>query len=52
MDILNGVVIKGVFPFKQLKLVLAWCEIRRDELMRNWESAQGHEQLRKIDPLV
>ena len=52
VDILNGVVIKGVFPFKQLKLVLAWCEIRRDELMRNWESAQGHDQLRKIDPLV
>nr|WP_243137099.1 DUF4160 domain-containing protein [Heliorestis convoluta] len=26
-------------PSKQLKLVLAWCEIHRDELMKNWENA-------------
>ena len=33
VDIVNGAVIKGVFPFKQVKLVLAWCEIHQDELL-------------------
>ncbi|MGE5607497.1 MAG: DUF4160 domain-containing protein [Bacteroidota bacterium] len=52
VDTQNGTVIKGVFPFKQLKLVLAWCEIHRDELMRNWEYALQHEELHRINPLV
>lgn len=52
VDIENGTVIKGVFPSKQLKLVLAWCEIHREELMLNWENAQRHEALNRIDPLI
>ncbi len=52
VDIVNGSVIKGLFPSKQLKLVLAWCEIHRDELMMNWDKAQGHLDIQKIDPLV
>jgi hypothetical protein len=51
VDILNGTTIKGVFPFKQLKLVLAWCEIHRDELMSNWEYSQEYKELMKINPL-
>jgi len=46
------VVMKGVFPFKQLKLVLAWCEIHREELLKNWENAQLHKELYKIEPLI
>ena len=41
VDIQNATVIKGVFPSKQLKLVLAWCEIHREELMINWENVLG-----------
>ena len=52
VDIQHAVVIRGVFPFRQLKLVLAWCEIHRDELMKNWECGQSHDHLEKIDPLV
>ncbi|KAB2951164.1 DUF4160 domain-containing protein [Heliorestis acidaminivorans] len=52
VDIKNGSVIKGVFPSKQLKLVLAWCEIHRDELMKNWENAIKHMSIEKIAPLM
>jgi hypothetical protein len=52
VDIGTGTVIRGVFPFKQLKLILAWCEIHRDELMQNWENAVNHEKLYRINPLV
>ena len=44
-------VIKGAIPAKQLKLVLAWCEIHKDELIKNWNSAQGNGEITKIDPL-
>lgn len=52
VDIASGAVIRGVFPFKQLKLVLAWCEIHREELMLNWESAMKHESIHRINPLI
>lgn len=52
VDINKGAVIKGVFPFKQLKLVLAWCEIHQEELIRNWESAKNYSEIMKIDPLI
>jgi hypothetical protein len=52
IDIQHAAVIQGVFPFKQLKLVLAWCEIHQKELMQNWEYAQTHKELHRIDPLV
>lgn len=52
VDIQNGTVIKGVFPFKQLKLVLAWCEIHKEELLGNWGNALQHQELYKINPLV
>ena len=52
VDIENGTVIKGVFPSKQLKLVLAWFEIHREELMLNWGNVLRHELLNRINPLV
>jgi hypothetical protein len=51
IDIQNGTVIKGVFPFKQLKLILAWCEIHRDELLKNWELGMNNDNFKKIEPL-
>ena len=50
-DIRNAVVFRGMLPFRQLKLVLAWCELHEEELMKNWEAAQRHEDLDRIDPL-
>ena len=51
VDIESGAVMKGAFPFPQLKLVLAWCELRRAELMADWESAATHGSISRIDPL-
>jgi len=51
IDINEGVILKGVLPFRQLKLVLAWCELHKPELLSNWELARNHEQLIQITPL-
>lgn len=51
IGIKEAVVLKGSLPIKQLKLVLAWCEIHRDELHKNWLSAQEKGKINKIDPL-
>ena len=51
IDIVNGTVIKSALPKKQLKLVLAWTEIHRDDLMQNWELAKCNEALLPIEPL-
>ena len=47
-----GCVIQGALPFRQLKLILAWCELHRDELMQNWELAKDAKPLNHIAPLV
>ena len=52
IDIRNSVVVRGMLPFKQLKLVLAWCELHEKELLKNWEAAQRHEDLAVIEPLA
>jgi len=52
VDIEKGTVIRGVFPSRQLKLVLAWCEIHREELVLNWENVLKHELLNRINPLI
>jgi len=36
---------------QQLRLVLAWAELHREELLENWRRARAHETLNKIDPL-
>jgi len=51
VSIEEATVLKGALPAKQLKLVLAWCEIHRDELVKNWLSAQEHGKIAKIEPL-
>lgn len=51
VDIINVRVIKGMLPKRQLKLVLAWTEIHKDELMQNWELSRSHQKLNKIEPL-
>lgn len=51
VSIQEAAVIKGALPAKQLKFVLAWCEIHKDELLANWKSAQEHGKIAKIEPL-
>lgn len=51
IDIINCRAMKGYLPKRQLKLVLAWAEIHKDELMQNWELARNHQALYRIAPL-
>ena len=41
----------GFLPKKQLRLVLAWCELHQNELMKNWELARDRKKLLLIEPL-
>lgn len=47
----DGRVLDGDFPPKQLKLVQAWIEIHRDELLVDWELAVNGEEPFRIAPL-
>lgn len=48
----EGVISKGYLPNRQLKLVLAWAEIHKDELMQNWELSKQGKPLNRINPLI
>ncbi len=52
VDILKGRVFRGAFPSRQLKFILAWTEIHREELLENWELAKNDCPLNKIAPLM
>jgi hypothetical protein len=52
VDIIKGRVLRGAFPARQLKFVLAWSEIHRDELMQDWELAKDNLPLIRIAPLM
>jgi hypothetical protein len=49
--IADGAVLDGTLPPRQLRLVQAWIEIHRDELLADWELAVDGEELFRIDPL-
>ena len=51
ISIRDAAAISGFLPSRQLKLVLAWCEMRRDELLENCERAERHGELLMIEPL-
>ena len=42
---------EGNLPKKQLKLVLAWAELRQEELMANWALAMNGELPFNVEPL-
>jgi hypothetical protein len=47
----DGVVLEGTVPAKQLKMIQAWIEIHKEELMVDWELAVNGEDLFRIAPL-
>lgn len=47
----EGDVLEGSLPTGRLRLVLAWIEIHRDELMADWELASQGQLIFRIDPL-
>lgn len=48
---LNGEILEGKFPKKQLKLLEAWMAIHEDELNANWSMLLAGEGFFRIEPL-
>jgi hypothetical protein len=48
---LQGELIAGHLPRRQLRLVQAWTELRSEELAADWELAGDGHPLNAIDPL-
>ena len=48
---MDGDLKEGEMPKKQCKLIAAWAEIHKDELLANWELAIHEQPLYKIAPL-
>lgn len=47
----DGEVLDGDFPKPQMKLLQAWIELHRDELVADWQLAVSGELPYKIEPL-
>jgi hypothetical protein len=50
-EIPNGKLLEGVLPSNKEKLVQAWIEIHREDLMANWQLAVSGTKVFTIDPL-
>ena len=51
ISILDGHLLEGTLKVNKMKLVQAWIEIHKDELMADWDLAIMGETIFKIDPL-
>ena len=47
----DGKVLSGELQKSKMKLVQAWIEIHKDELLADWKLAVNGQQVFKIDPL-
>ena len=47
----GGEILEGNIPHSKMKLLLAWIELHKDELVADWELAVSGQQPFKIDPL-
>ncbi|MBM2817078.1 MAG: hypothetical protein HW421_3840 [Ignavibacteria bacterium] len=51
VSILEGEILSGELPKNKLRLLYAWIEIHKDEILANWKLAVSGEQIFKIEPL-
>ena len=49
---MDGELMEGAMPKRQIKMIVAWAEIHHDELLANWELAITEQPLYKIAPLT
>jgi hypothetical protein len=47
----DGEVLEGSIPRSKMKLLDAWMEIHKDDLVANWNLLDSGEQFFRIDPL-
>ena len=50
VDIQTGS-ITGTMPRRALKLIWAWLDNHKKDLLENWENARDRKPLKQIDPL-
>ena len=50
-DIRNAELLNGKMPSKQIRMVQAWIEIHKEELLADWQLCQNKEKPSKIKPL-
>lgn len=51
VSIPEGDILEGNIPKSKMKLLQAWIELHKDELVANWELAVSGQQPYKIEPL-
>jgi hypothetical protein len=51
VEIPDGEVLEGAIPSAKMKLLQAWIELHKDELMADWTLAVSGQLPFKIDPL-
>ena len=51
VSLVDSKILDGNFPNDKMKLVLAWMEIHKDELMANWKLAVEGQVIFKIEAL-
>ena len=51
VDIRTCEISEGYFPTKQTKLILAWAELHKDELLADWKLLENGEEPFKIEPM-
>lgn len=51
VSIPDGSIIEGAIQGNKMKLLQAWIEIHKDELMANWNLAVSGNRVFKIEPL-
>lgn len=51
VSIPDGEILEGAIPGAKMKLLLAWMEIHKDELIADWELAVNGQEPYKIEPL-
>jgi hypothetical protein len=47
----EGTILEGSMPNSKMKLIQAWIEIHKDDLMADWELASTGRGIFPIDPL-
>ena len=50
-DIVSGEMIEGDLPRNKIKLVVAWIEIHKEDLIADWGLASTGQAVFKIEPL-
>ena len=48
---IDGEILSGEIPSKQLKIIQAWCVIHEEELYKAWNNAVQNKHFDKIKPL-